>query len=67
MISKPEEVLPEGLFEGDIVLTKEQAEEIFHEYLQDELTRHERKVISNSLQLWQMPVNYYFDGSHCKC
>jgi hypothetical protein len=66
IISKPEEVLPNALFEGDIVLSKEQAEEIFHEYIEDKTIRNKRKVISNSFSLWQMPINYFFDGSHSK-
>jgi hypothetical protein len=66
VISKPEEVLRNGLFEGNIVLSKEQAEEIFHEYIQDKTIRNKRKVVSNSFYLWKMPINYFFDGLHSK-
>ena len=67
VLAKPEEILPEGLFEGDIVLSKEQAEDIFSEDISDDATRKKRKVINNSANRWsltQMPIIYMFDGTH---
>ena len=68
VIAKPQDVLPDGLFETDIVLTKEQAEIIFSEYSNDDgASRTKRKVVRDLASLWpSMPINYIFDGSHRK-
>lgn len=54
-------------FEGDIVLSKEQAEDIFSEDISDDATRKKRKVINSSAYRWsptRMPIIYMFDGTH---
>ena len=58
-------MLPEGLFEGDIVLTKEQAQDIFFKYVEYNKTYSERKVTNYSGYLWKMPISYMFDDTHC--
>jgi hypothetical protein len=65
VLTKPDDILPEGLFEGDIVLTKEQAADIFSKYIEHNKTFSERKVTNYSGYLWQMPISYLFDGTHC--
>jgi hypothetical protein len=59
-------VLPDGLFESDIVLSKEQAYEIFSKYFNDNSTRTKRKVVRDIAGLWPMPISYTFDGTHSK-
>jgi hypothetical protein len=62
------QVSPDGLFESDIVLSKEQAYNIFSKYLNNSQHSNSngRKVIRNSFFRWPLPIHYHFDGSHCK-
>lgn len=64
VILKPEDVLPEGLFESDIVLDKEQAYTIFSQYLSNNNTREKRKVLRDVTGIWPMPITFMFDGTH---
>lgn len=59
VILNPNEVLPDGLFEGDILLTEEQAFNIFE-------VIEKRKLIRDPNSRWPMPIQFYFDGSHSK-
>lgn len=56
VIIDPTEVLPEGLFEGDIVLTKDQAYWLFAKYLGE---NQPRKVIRESVFRWPSHVIPY--------
>lgn len=65
IIYNPAEVSPDGLFEKDIVLSKDQAYMLFSKYLiSNETTRDRRKVVRNSVYRWPLPIYYHFDGSH---
>lgn len=58
-------VSPDGLFEQDIVLSKDQAHALFSKYfVSNETVRDRRKVVRNSVYRWPIPIHYYFDGSH---
>jgi hypothetical protein len=61
VILNPNEVLSDGLFEGDIVLTEEQAFNIFEVIVN---TTESRKLIRDPKSRWPMPIQFYFDGSH---
>jgi hypothetical protein len=53
-----------GLFEKDIVLSKEQAFQIL---LNPNMTQKvERKILRNNLFRWPTPIFYVFDGTHSK-
>ena len=60
--------MPDGVFEGDIILSKEQAIDIFSPYIETESkTLTVRKVTEKKNTLWRtFPINYMFDGSHSK-
>ena len=60
--------MPEGFFEGDIILTKQQAIDILSPYIDtNSHTMTARKVTERTNTLWRtFPINYLFDGSHSK-
>ena len=63
-VVNPEDILPEGLYDGDIVLTQEQAYDIFSPYIKgnNSLKRFERKVTNQNKFLWNnMPIKYMID------
>jgi len=65
IIYNPSEISPDGLFEQDIVLSKEQAYTLFSKYfVSNDTVRDKRKVVRNSVYRWPMPIYYHFDGSH---
>lgn len=67
VIYNPIEISPDGLFEKDIVLSKDQAYLLFSKYLKpssDSLMGDGRKVVRNSVYRWPLPIFYHFDGSH---
>lgn len=69
VILNPSEIFPDGLFEGDIVLTKEQSGQIFSKYLnnnQQPNLREKRKTIRDVIYRWPLPIYYLFDGTHGK-
>ena len=54
------EIAPDGLFEKDMVLTREQAQAVFARRIgRDDL---ESSVVTK----WPLPILYTFDGAHCK-
>ncbi|KAK0418398.1 hypothetical protein QR680_013537 [Steinernema hermaphroditum] len=55
-------------FEGDIVLTGDQAERLYKRALQHG-NRVKRKFIGSAVRRWdpKKPIAYSFDGSHSKC
>ena len=57
----PTEVSPDGLFEKDIILTKDQAYNIFSKYFTDS---SDRKYIKTAVNRWPTPIYYTFDDSH---
>jgi hypothetical protein len=66
VLSESEKILPDGVFEGDIVLSKEQAYDIFSQFIEkDEDALRSKRKVSRNMQLWTMPINYIFDGTHC--
>ena len=52
------------LYEGDIVLTIEQAEELLQDL--SHVRRKRRKLDRLLAKRWTPPIPYTFDGSHCK-
>lgn len=63
----PLDVSPDGLFESDIVLSKQQAYRIFSKYLPksyDEL--NVRKVIRDTVHRWNLPIRFYLDPKYSK-
>ena len=57
----------EYMFEGDIVLQKDQAIRI----LRSNLPRKKRKLdadvtAAGTVKKWSLPLNYIFDGTHSK-
>lgn len=56
------------LFLGDIVLTADQAEEIYERSISINKRRIKRKFIGSSVRRWDSrePIVYSFDGSHSK-
>jgi hypothetical protein len=64
VINDPNKILPEGLFETDIVLSKEQAYNLFSKYFSDDNIREKRKIIRDPVYRWPLPLYYYFDGTH---
>lgn len=61
----PLDVSPDGLFESDIVLSKQQAYRIFSKYLPksyDEL--NVRKVIRDTVHRWNLPIHFYLDPKY---
>ena len=54
--------MPDGVFEGDIILSNEQAIDILSPYIDFSTPR---KVTANTNTIWRtFPINYMFDGSH---
>jgi astacin len=64
MFHSPEELGPH--FEGDIVLTGEQAEELYEAVAHGDDVRHKRKFVATGARRWNVnrPIEYSFDGSH---
>ena len=65
IIVDPTEVSPDGLYQKDIVLSKDQAYNLFSKYFFTNSTRTGRKVVKNALHRWPLPIHYYFDDAHC--
>ena len=68
-VVNPDDILPEGIYDGDIVLTKEQAHDIFSPYIKDNNNskRFKRKVTNKSESLWNnMPIKYMIHDSFSK-
>lgn len=55
-------------FAGDLLLTSAQAKSALHSAVHKELRRVKRKFTSDPLAKWDhtAPIEYSFDGSHCK-
>lgn len=64
-MSSQKSLLYDGLYEGDIVLSGEQAEMFFSKYINSS-TPNLKKVIKGDQYRWKMPIYYLFDGSHSK-
>lgn len=65
VILDPLEVSPDGLFEKDIVLSRDQAFKIFSKFFVDSnsnVIRDGRKVIKEAVYRWPLPIYYVFDG-----
>ncbi len=69
----PDKILTDGLFEGDIVLSKSQARGIFSKYLREINSslnylpnqNEGRKVIRESVYRWELPIHYCLDRLYC--
>lgn len=61
----PLDVSPDGLFESDIVLSKEQAYRIFSKYLPKSYDEpNVRKVIRDTVHRWNLPIHFYLDQKY---
>ena len=60
----PTEVSPDGLYQQDIVLTKDQAYDLFSKYY---FKNNGRKVIRKSVYRWPSPIIYFnLDANYSK-
>jgi hypothetical protein len=59
IIVHPTEVSPDGLYEGDIVLSKDQAYTLFSKYLKDNHVTESRKVIKKTVYRWPAGVIHF--------
>jgi hypothetical protein len=57
-------ILPNGLFDGDLVLSKEQTFAILSKYLKHTSFNSKRKTLKDLQHRWPLPIYYVFDGSH---
>ena len=65
VILDPVEVAPDGLFERDMVLTREQAQTVFARRIGGNENNDDFDE-SRVLTKWPLPILYTFDGTHCK-
>ena len=62
--TEQEEREVDTLYENDIKLTMQQAEELLDDY--SERPRKKRKLAEPLSKRWALPIPYAFDGSHSK-
>lgn len=65
VILDPIEIAPDGLFEKDIVLSREQAQLILEKRFGIDQTNSD-VAIQPLVSKWPLPILYTFDGAHCK-